>query len=133
MKQAITLTLTIFVVSSLALLGTDSSAQDGCEGGAMHVIQVSAAGDGSATLSYRDGSADAVHVCNGDQIQWVLRGSDREFLIDFLSGAPFAGGESRGSAQGVVLVTVDADPGDYDYGISFVGDEPTDPRIIVDP
>jgi hypothetical protein len=133
MKQAQRLILALAVMMTAGFFAAEARAQDSCEGGKMHVIKVSAGADGGPELSYRDGSADAVHVCNGDQIQWVLRGSDREFLIEFLSAAPFANGESRGSSNGVVLVTVDAEPGDYDYGISFVGDEPMDPRIIVDP
>jgi hypothetical protein len=132
MKQVISLMFAVVGISAVTLFGVESVAQGVCAGGKMHVIHVSAAADGGPELSYRDGSADAVHVCNGDQIQWVLRGSDREFLIDFMSQAPFAGGESRGSSRGVVLVTVDAEPGEYDYGINFVGDEPMDPRIIVD-
>jgi hypothetical protein len=132
-KQVLSTVLSLLGISALALFSVDSYAQDGCEGGKMHVIQVSPGDGGEATLSYPGGSADAVHVCNGDQIQWVLKGSDREFLIEFMAAAPFTGGESRGSSNGVVLVTVDAEPGDYDYGISFVGDEPMDPRIIVDP
>ena len=133
MKQALLTTLALLGMWVVVFFSTDSFAQEGCTGGKMHVIHVSEAAGGGPELSYRDGSADAVHVCNGDQIQWVLRGSDREFLIEFLSRAPFAGGESRGSSQGVVLVTVDAEPGEYDYGINFVGDEPMDPTIIVDP
>ena len=133
MKQALSTVLAGLGILAVVSFGTDSLAQEGCTGGKMHVIQVSEGPGGGPELSYRDGPADAVHVCNGDQIQWVLRGSDREFLIEFLSQAPFAGGESRGSSQGVVLVTVDAEPGEYDYGINFVGDEPMDPTIIVDP
>ena len=128
MKQVISATLVISGVFVMAFFGADSFAQDGCSGGKMHVIQVSPDGNGHAKVS-----SDVLHVCNGDQIQWVLRGSDREFLIEFLSAAPFVDGQSRGSSNGVVLVNVSAEPGEYDYGISFVGDEPMDPQIIVDP
>ena len=132
MKQALSTTVALLSMWAVVFFSTDSFAQEGCTGGKMHVIHVSEGADGAPELSYRDGPADAVHVCNGDQIQWVLRGSDREFLIEFLSQAPFTGGESRGSSQGVVLETIDAEPGEYDYGINFVGDEPMDPTIIVD-
>jgi hypothetical protein len=132
MKQAISTILALLGVMAVLFIGTHSNAQEGCTGGKMHIIHVSEGAGGAAELTYQNRPADAVHVCNGDQIQWVLKGSDREFLIEFLSGAPFAGGESRGSSQGVVLETVDAEPGEYDYGINFVGDEPVDPTIIVD-
>lgn len=133
MKQVFSLMFAIAGISAIALIGSTAAAQGNCEGGKMHVINVAAGADGGPELSYRSGSADTVHVCNGDEIQWVLTGGDREFLIEFMSQAPFAGGESRGSSNGVVLVTVDAEPGEYDYGINFVGDEPMDPRIVVDP
>ena len=73
-------------------------------------------------LRYRGGSAEDVDVCNGDQVQWVLTGSDREYLVDFMGNAPFPGASSRGSSDGVVSVTIDADAGSYDYGVSFEGD-----------
>jgi hypothetical protein len=132
-KQLFSAALALLAVSVLAIFSIDSLAQERCQGGKTHVIHVSPDGAGNAQVTQRGEPANAVHVCNGDQIQWVLKGSDREFLIKFLSTAPFANGESRGSSSGVVLVTVNAAPGDYDYGVNFVGDEPVDPRIIVDP
>jgi hypothetical protein len=46
--------------------------------------------------------------------------------------APFPGDSKRRSNSGAIKVTINAEPGEYDYGVSFEGDEPMDPRLIVD-
>lgn len=119
-------------IAAALLFSTDSNSQDTCQGGGNHTIQVSPGEDGGASLTYRGGSAENVHVCSGDQVQWVLSGSDRDFFIDFFDGAPFPGAAKRGSSNGVVAVQIDADSGEYNYGVNFAGDEPMDPAIIVD-
>ena len=119
----------IAIAALMLLASTDSSSQEDCEGN--HTIQVSAGSDGMPELTYRGGSAEEIRVCNGDQVQWVLRGSDRDYFVDFMGNAPFAGAARRGSADGVVSVTIDAELGSYDYGVSFEDEEPMDPRLIV--
>ena len=84
-------TIAGLTIVALTLGSTDSLGQDECDHGGNHTIQVRAGDDGVRVLKYRGGSADEVHVCVGDRVQWVLTGSDREFLVDFLSGAPFEG------------------------------------------
>lgn len=116
----------------LSLASTESNSQGTCDRGGNHTIQVSEGADGMPALKYRGGSAEDVHVCNGDQLQWVLTGSDREYFVDFMGEAPFPGAAKRGSSRGVVAVTIDAESGAYDYGVNFAGEEPFDPRIIVD-
>ena len=133
MNRTISAMIAAMGISALLLFSTDAPGQDGCAGGKLHVIQVSPDGDGNPTLFMPGASAEELHVCNGDQVQWVLKGSDRDFLVEFISSAPFPDGTSRGSSGGAILVTIDAEPGTYDYDISFAGDEPMDPRIIVDP
>ena len=119
-------------IAAVLLFSTDSNSQGTCQGGGNHTIQVSPGDDDSASLQYRGGSAENVHVCSGDQVQWVLTGSDRDFFIDFFDGAPFPGAAKRGSSNGAVAVQIDADSGAYNYGVNFAGDEPMDPVIIVD-
>jgi hypothetical protein len=116
----------------LSLASTDTNSQGTCNRGGNHTIQVSEGADGMPALKYRGGSAEEVHVCNGDQLQWVLTGSDREYFVDFMGEAPFPGAAKRGSSSGVVAVTIDAESGAYDYGVNFAGEAPFDPRIIVD-
>jgi hypothetical protein len=116
----------------LSLASTHSNSQDNCDRGGNHTIQVSEGAEGMPSLKYRGGSAEDVHVCNGDQVQWVLVGPDREYFVDFMGDAPFPGAAKRGSSAGVVSVTIDAESRAYDYGVNFTGEEPFDPRIIVD-
>ncbi len=131
MKILATIAITAGVAGALLLASADSKGQGTCDRGGNHTIQVSEGTDGMPALSYRGGSAEDVHVCNGDQVQWVLTGSDREYLVDFMGNAPFAGAPSRGSSDGVVSVTIDAEAGSYEYGVNFEGEEPMDPRLIV--
>lgn len=132
MKILSTIAVTVATAGAVLFLSADSSGQDACDRGGNHTIQVAEGSDGMPSLSYRGGSAEDVNVCNGDQVQWVLRGSDREYFIEFMGDAPFPGAARRGSSGGVVSVTIDAASGAYDYGINFEDGEPFDPRIIVD-
>ncbi len=116
----------------LSLASTHSNSQGNCDRGGNHTIQVRESEDGMPALTYRGGSAEDVHVCNGDQVQWVLVGPDRDYFVDFMGDAPFPGAAKRGSSGGVVAVTIDAESRAYDYGVNFAGEDPLDPRIIVD-
>ena len=132
MKILSGITAAVLVVAAMMLGSTTSFSQDACDHGGNHTIQVRPGADGRPELSYRGGSAENVYVCQGDNVQWVLTGSDRSFFVDFFSGAPFAGASKRGSSGGAVSVTVGDDTGSYDYGVEFEGGEPMDPRIIVE-
>jgi len=119
-------------IAAVLLFSTVSNSQDACRGGGKHTIQVRPSDDGMPELKYKGGSAENVHVCNGDEVKWVLNGPDRDFFVDFFSGAPFAGAQRRGSNGNIVSVQIDAESGDYEYGVNFAGEEPMDPVIIVD-
>jgi hypothetical protein len=126
-------TVAAAVLTAALMFGsTTSFSQDACDHGGNHTIQVSAGADGRPELSYRGGSAENVYVCRGDQMQWVLTGSDRTFFVDFFSGAPFGGASKRGSSNGAVSVTIGEDTGNYDYDVEFADGGVLDPRIIVE-
>jgi hypothetical protein len=132
MKILSTLAISTAMAAAWLLVSADSNGQDSCDHGGNHTIQVSEGPDGMPSLRYRGGSAENVNVCNGDKVQWVLTGPDRDYFVDFMGNAPFPGAAKRGSSSGVIAVTIDAVAGAYDYGVNFEGDEPMDPRIIVD-
>ena len=121
-------------IVALTLGSTNSLGQGACNHGGNHTIQVSVGDDGTPELSYRGGSAEEVHVCAGDQVQWVLTGSDREFLVDFFSDAPFDGAITRGSSGNPVSVVIGAaaERRGYEYGVKLVDGPGMDPRIVVD-
>lgn len=127
--------VTGLVVVAMTLSSTSVFGQDACNRGGNHSIQVSVGDDGNPVLKYKGGSAENVYVCLGDQVQWVLTDSDRDFLVDFFRGAPFEGAAKRGSSAGVVVVTIGggAERGKgYEYNVAFVGGGELDPRIIVE-
>lgn len=132
MKMVGTVAVTAAIAAVVMLGSADSNGQGNCTRGGNHTIQVEAGPDGMPALTYRGGSAEDVHVCNGDQVQWVLTGSDREYFVDFMGDAPFSGAAKRGSSEGVVAVTIEAESRAYEYGVNFAGGEAFDPRIIVD-
>jgi len=129
-----TIAIAGLTIVALTLGSTDSLGQGACDHGGNHTIQVTAGDDGMPQLKYRGGSAEEVHVCAGDQVQWVLTGPDREFLVDFFSGAPFDGATTRGSSGNAVSVVIGAaaERRGYDYGVKFADGPEMDPQIIVD-
>lgn len=122
-------------IAGLMFASSESFSQDACDHGGNHTIQVQEGADGKPELTYRGGSAEEVRVCMGDKVQWVVTGSDRSYLVEFLSIAPFDGAKSRGSSQGVVYVNIGSpfERGQqYAYGVEFDGGVPLDPHIIVE-
>lgn len=123
------------IIAAVALLGgsAESLGQGNCVSDGNHTIQVEEGADGTPVLSYRGGSAEEVHVCVGDTVQWVLRGANRSFLVDFFAGAPFPGATKRGSSDNVISITIgDVERRGYDYGVEFANGPAMDPRIVVD-
>jgi len=122
------------MLGALMVGSTESLGQDAdCDHGGNHVIQVREGSDGRPVLKYRGGSAEEVHVCKGDSVRWVLNGPNREYLVDFFNGAPFAGDENRRSHDNNVEITIgDSAEGAFEYGVEFADGEGMDPKIIVD-
>ena len=132
MKILTTLAISTAMAGAWLIMSADATGQDTCDRGGMHTIQVSEGADGKPSLKYEGESAENVHVCDGDTVKWVLTGSDRTYIVDFMGKAPFSGDSKRRSNSGAIKVTINAEPGEYDYGVNFEGDEPMDPRLIVD-
>jgi plastocyanin len=132
MKILTTLAISTAMAGAWLFMSADATGQDTCDRGGMHTIQVSEGADGKPLLKYKGESAENVYVCDGDTVRWVLTGSDREYFVDFMDNAPFSGDSKRRSNGGAVSVTIKAEPDEYDYGVNFEGDEPMDPRLIVE-
>ncbi len=130
---------TLLFVALMLSSNESFSQEDDCNLGPNHVIQVRVGDDGKAVLKYRGGSGDEVEVCKGDNVKWVLTGSNRNFSVDFNyeNGAPFGNPpgqkQKRDSSNDEIDVDIDssAEAGDYDYDVAFGEDEPMDPKIIV--
>lgn len=132
MKILTTLAISTAMAGAGLFMSADSNGQDSCDRGGMHTIQVREGADGKPSLKYKGDSAENVYVCDGDTVKWVLTGSDRKYFVEFMGNAPFSGDSKRPSNGGDVRVTINAEPGSYDYGVSFEGEEPMDPRLIVE-
>jgi hypothetical protein len=135
MKITSTVATAVLMFAMLMLGSTDSFSQDSCAQNTNHTIQVRPSAGDMPELKYNGGSAENVHVCIGDTIRWVLNGPDREYFVNFIAGAPFAGATRRGSNNNVISVTAGgpAERGSsYKYDVNFAGGPILDPRIIID-
>ncbi len=134
------ITTTIFssVLFLACALTTDSQsfAQGSCEGGpSSHKIMIHVSDNRPTRVTQHGQSADDVYVCIGDQIEWQLVGSAKQFYVDFVDGVPFDGaGKKNSNNNGKISVVVggSAQPGmAYKYDIGLVDGGVLDPRIIV--
>jgi hypothetical protein len=121
------------LVLGALIVGSTESLGDQAECG-NRVIQVTVGENGKPVLTYQGGSADEVHACRGNTVRWVLNGPDRQYFVDFFSGAPFAGAKKIGSNGNVVSIVIgeSAEKRAYDYGVNFADGGGIDPKIIVD-
>ena len=131
MKILSTITISAAIAGAWLFVSVDSNGQEVCDRGGSHTIQVSEGADGQPSLKYKGEPAESVDVCDGDTVKWVLTGPDRTYIVDFMGKAPFSGDSKRRSNSGAIKVTINAEPGEYDYGVNFEDEEPMDPRIIV--
>ncbi len=135
MKILSGITAAAVLTAALMFGSTTTYSQDVCEGGKKHTIQVRPSADGQPELKYKGGSAEDVHVCLGDTVQWVLNGPDRDFLVEFFDISAFDGdkkGRSKRNKLSVEIVGSFERGNAYAYGVEFEGGEPMDPRIIVE-
>ena len=123
------------MLAMLMLGSPDSLSQDTCASNGKHTIRVRPTENDTPELTYRDGSAEEVHVCIGDEVNWILTGPERSYFVSFFADAPFEGETRRGSNGNVVSVTIGgpAERGSgYDYDVEFADGGSMDPRIVVD-
>ena len=133
MKILTTLAVSTAMAGAWLFMSADATGQDTCDRGGKHTIQVSEGADGKPSLKYKGGSAENVYVCDGDTVNWVFPGSERKYIVEFMNKAPFPGESKKKRSQGgAIKITINAEPGEYEYNAEFEGGEPMDPRLIVD-
>ena len=130
MRVLVKAALLAFILGSAFWVGDAPLAQDNCDYGGNHTIQVRPDGAGGVELTYRGGPGDSVQVCVGDTVSWVLTGSDRTFFVDFFAGVPFEG-PGRRPNNSRLTVTIEAEPGEYDYDVGWDGEPGMDPKLVV--
>jgi len=134
------ITTTVFatVLFFLGAMTTDnqSFAQVVCDGtSSSHKLMIHVSDNRPTRVTQAGKNADDVYVCIGDQIEWQLVGSAKQFYVDFIDGAPFEGsGKKNSNNNGKISVVVggSAQPGmAYKYDIGIADGGVLDPRIIV--
>ena len=136
MKITTAILASVLFLAGALTTNSQSFAQSSCEGGPSSYKIMIHVSDNSPTRVTQNGqNADDVYVCIGDQIEWQLVGSAKQFYVDFISGAPFEGsGTKNSNNNGKISVVVggSAKPGmAYKYDIGLVDGGVLDPRIIV--
>ena len=132
---------TAFLAAVLFFLGTmatdsQSFAQDVCDGTpSSHKLIIHVSDNRPTNVTQAGQPADDVYVCIGDQVEWQLVGSAKQFYVDFIDGAPFEGsGKKNSNNNGKISVVVggSAQPGmAYKYDIGIADGGVLDPRIII--
>ena len=134
------ITTTIFVsglfFAAAFLIDGQSFAQGSCGNGAKsHKIMIHVSDNRPTRVTQGGQDADDVYACIGDEIEWQLVGSAKQFYVDFINGAPFEGsGKKNSNNNGKISVVVggSAQPGmSYKYDIGLADGGVLDPRIIV--
>jgi len=118
------------------MTNSQSFAQDTCdEGSSSHKLMIHVSDNKPTRVTQHGQDADDVYVCIGDEIEWQLVGSAKQFYVDFINGAPFEGsGKKNSNNNGKISVVVggSAQPGmAYKYDIGLADGGVLDPRIIV--
>ncbi len=131
---------TLVIASILFLAGalvTDSQslAQGACGGASnSYKLKIHVNNNRPTRVTHNGDDADKFHVCNGDEVEWQLVGSDKQYWVDFLDGAPFSGEQKKNSNNnGKIIVIIDGEPGPdgYLYDIGLADGDVLDPRIII--
>jgi hypothetical protein len=83
-------------------------------------------------VTHQGEDANDFYVCDGDEVEWQLVGSGKQFWVEFIDGAPFSGGEKKNSNNnGKISVVIGGEAQPYKYDIGIVDGEILDPRIII--
>lgn len=76
---------------------------------------------------------DEIGVCLGDTVEWKLKGSDKNFAVDFGDEAPFSGEKRKDSHDKKIEVKITSGEPDDSFKYSvWIGGEELDPRIVID-
>lgn len=123
------------LVTAALMIGSTESRGQECSHGPVHTIRVSEGADGNPVLKHNGVVNADVRVCMGNTVHWVLSGSNREFLVQFVSVSAFAGAKWRGSSNSAVQLVIGSpmERGQsYSYNVKFRNGGAADPHIIVD-
>ena len=133
MKITITILVSAVFLAGVMLTNDQSLAQDACgEGANSYKLMIHVSENRPTRVTHQGEDATDFYVCNGDEVEWQVVGSDKQFWVDFVNGSPFSGGEKKSSNNnGKISVTIGGEAQSYKYDIGIVDGEVLDPKIII--
>ena len=133
MKITTTILASVLFLAGAALTNSPSQAQDACgEGPSSYKLMIHVSDNKPTTVTHQGDDASDFYVCNGDEVEWQLVGSGKQFWLDFIDGAPFSGGAKKNSNNnGKISVVIDGSAESYKYDIGLVDGGVLDPKIII--
>ena len=133
MKIITTILVSAVFLAGVMLTNDQSLAQDACgEGANSYKLMIHVSENRPTRVTHQGEDATDFYVCNGDEVEWQVVGSDKQFWVDFVNGSPFSGGEKKSSNNnGKISVTIGGEAQSYKYDIGIVDGEVLDPQIII--
>ena len=133
MKFSTTLIVSVLFLGGALATDKQSLAQGDCgDGPSSYKLMIHVSDNRPDRVTNKGNDATDFEVCSGDTVEWQLVGSNKQFWVDFLDGAPFSGGERKNSNNnGKISVVIGGEANEYPYDIGLVDGEAMDPKIII--
>lgn len=133
MKITTTILVSAVFLAGALLTNDQPLAQGACgEGANSYKLMIHVSENRPNRVTHQGEDATDFYVCNGDEVEWQLVGSSKQFWVDFIDGAPFSGGGKKNSNNnGKVAVIIGGEAQSYKYDIGIVDGEVLDPQIII--
>lgn len=133
MKITTTILASVLFLAGALITNNQSQAQGACgEESSSYKLMIHVSENKPTRVTHNGQDADDFYVCNGDEVEWQLVGSDKQYWVNFLDGAPFSGDQRKNSNNnGKVSVVIDGSAQSYKYDIGIEGGGVLDPKIII--
>jgi hypothetical protein len=133
MRITTAISVAVLFVAGALLTGNQPLAQDSCgEGASSYKLMIHVSDNKPTRVTHRGQDADDFYVCNGDEVEWQLVGSNKQYWVDFLDGAPFSGDQKKNSNNnGKISVVIGGSAQSYKYDIGLDDGGILDPKIII--
>ena len=133
MKITTAISISVLFLAGALLTDSQPLAQDACgEGANSYKLMIHVSDNRPTRVTHKGQDANDFDVCNGDDVEWQLVGSNKQYWVDFLDGAPFSGDQKKNSNNnGKISVVIDGSAQSYKYDIGLVDGEILDPKIII--
>ncbi len=133
MKITTTILVSVLFLAGALITSKQLQAQDACgEESSAYKLVIHVSDNRPTRVTHQGEDANDFYVCDGDEVEWQLVGSGKQFWVEFIDGAPFSGGEKKNSNNnGKISVVIGGAAQPYKYDIGIVDGEILDPRIII--